>query len=123
MDKYQIPLIKVTIPYNKYRIPYQDVLTIMEDYSNILKTYYNYREEYSKNEVDRINFVKETVDELSILYELIKKQDSVSVEILNGIDHLGICPVCDSYVQYGDNYCHNCGQRLEWKEVQKDEEI
>lgn len=53
--------------------------------------------------------------------ELINKEEPVQVEILNGIDHLGICPVCDSYVQYGDKYCSNCGQKLEWKGGAKDE--
>lgn len=121
MNKCQMPMIKDRISFNGYRMIYKDVLSIVEDYSNILKTYCTYNEEYSKNAIDRINFAKEIVDELSILYKLIEKQDSLSVEILNGIDHLGICPVCETYVQYGDNYCHNCGQKLEWKEVQKDE--
>ena len=29
------------------------------------------------------------------------------------------CPTCESAVQFNDNYCKNCGQKLDWKKEKK----
>lgn len=34
---------------------------------------------------------------------------------------IGICPTCKRDVQYGMNYCLECGQALDWSEVDEEE--
>lgn len=50
-------------------------------------------------------------------YELaisaLEKQISKKVRHISGMHSTGRCPVCSAYTVL-NNYCPNCGQRLEW---------
>lgn len=39
---------------------------------------------------------------------------------MSGYKHKGNCPKCSSSVrQYTSNYCPNCGQALDWSEIEE----
>lgn len=35
-----------------------------------------------------------------------------------GCGRYGLCPVCGCDVEYTDNYCSHCGQRITWEDAQ-----
>lgn len=62
--------------------------------------------------------------EYCILEELVEKATPkkcyiIEEHIKNGWTiraPIPMCPICDKPIQYHDNYCSNCGQKLLWEE-------
>lgn len=49
----------------------------------------------------------------------IPKKPKITIHGTTGYSTKEFCPVCNAMVH--GNYCWNCGQALNWKEVQEDE--
>ena len=64
-------------------------------------------------------FLKACEHNESPIIEAIKKQIPQKPKAVRSHDFkgfaLGDCPVCDRTVDNNENYCFNCGQRLDWE--------
>ena len=68
-----------------------------------------------------------SVEEMNIAISALEKQipkKPIEKELIGasatGYKYKGRCPKCSSTVsQYKGNYCHHCGQALDWSEVEE----
>jgi rubrerythrin len=91
----------------------------MNDIENLIKTIED-EITYFKDKADRfknkeiLHIYKREIEENEVILQALKKQIPKKVEkiIHDDEEYCETCPICGKFAF--DNYCPECGQRLEW---------
>lgn len=81
----------------------------------------DYQKAYQRltSRVYKNDHIEDVYKDLEVLGELVDKATPKMPEEIDRGYGYGYCPVCGHYNEHPANYCHNCGQHLDWSEEEE----
>lgn len=92
-------------------------LEVLERFNNTVVVYGYYL--YERNLIDGEFYRRtiETIDkDFNLLKEALKRNEPMKVDLKTECDGLYDCPNCKLLVNDADEFCSECGQKLDWRE-------